>query len=113
MRKLVKQLTLVAVALAVAASVAIPAVAADPVYRKFTGKIDKINKKQMIVDNRMGDKVKFVFAKTETTVEGKKSEWKKLKKNDWVTVSWLFKDNPRKAYNVLVFDKEEDEGEEL
>jgi len=111
MRKLMTRLTLFALAAALVASIALPAGAADPVYRKFTGKIDKINKKQMIVDNRMGDKVKFVYARKETVVEGKKTEWKKLKKNDWVTVSWLFKDNPRKAYKVFAFDKKEDEGE--
>ena len=81
--------------------------------REFMGRIDKINKKQMIVDNRMGDKVKFVFAKGETVVEGKKTEWKKLKTKDWVRVSWKFIDKPRKAYKVVVFEKEEEEGEDL
>ncbi len=77
--------------------------------REFTGRIDKVNKKQMIVDNRMGDKVKFVYAKGETTVEGTKSEWKKLKTKDWVKVSWKFIDKPRKAYKVVVFEKEDDD----
>jgi hypothetical protein len=80
--------------------------------REFTGRIDKVNKKQMIVDNRMGDKVKFVYVKKETTVEGTKSEWKKLKTKDWVTVSWKFIDKPRKAYKVVVFEKEDKDGEE-
>lgn len=111
MRKFVTRVTTLTLAIALAAVFALP-VAAEPMYRHFTGKIDKINKKEMIVDNRMGDKVKFVFAKAETKVEGTKSEWKKLKKNDWVTVSWLFKDNPRKAYTVSVFEKDEDEGVE-
>ena len=80
--------------------------------REFTGRIDKINKKQMIVDNRMGDKVKFVYAKGETVVEGTKTSWKKLKNKDWVTVSWKFIDKPRKAYKVIAFEKEdEDEAE--
>ena len=109
MRKLIVRLTLIAVALTLAASVVLPATAADPVYRTFTGQIQKINKKEMIVDNRMGDKVKFAYAKKETMVEGVKSEWKKLKSKDWVTVSWLFKDNPRKAYKIVSFEKEEDE----
>ncbi len=77
--------------------------------REFTGRIDKVNKKQMIVDNRMGDKVKFVYAKGETAVEGTKSEWKKLKTKDWVKVSWKFIDKPRKAYKVVVFEKEDDD----
>ena len=77
--------------------------------REFTGRIDKINKKQMIVDNRMGDKVKFVYAKGETVVEGTKEKWKKLKNKDWVRVSWKFIDKPRKAYKVVVFEKEDDD----
>jgi len=77
--------------------------------REFTGRIDKVNKKQMIVDNRMGDKVKFVYAKGETVVEGTKTQWKKLKTKDWVTVSWKFIDKPRKAYKVVVFEKEDDD----
>jgi hypothetical protein len=112
MSKLTTRFTLTAAALMLAATIALPAGAADPMYRTFTGRIDKVNKKQMIVDNRMGDKVKFIYAKKETAVEGTKSEWKKLKTKDWVTVSWLFKDNPRKAYKILVFDKTEDEGAE-
>ena len=79
--------------------------------REFTGRIDKVNKKQMIVDNRMGDKVKFVFAKGETVVEGTKTQWKKLKTKDWVTVSWKFVDKPRKAYKVLVFEKKDEDDE--
>ena len=77
--------------------------------REFTGRIDKVNKKQMIVDNRMGDKVKFIYAKDDTVVEGTKSEWKKLKTKDWVKVSWKFIDKPRKAYKVVVFEKEDDD----
>ncbi len=77
--------------------------------REFTGRIDKVNKKTMIVDNRMGDKVKFVYAKKDTVVEGTKTKWKKLKAKDWVTVSWKFIDNPRKAYKVLVFEKDDED----
>jgi hypothetical protein len=78
--------------------------------REFTGRIDRVSKKRMIVDNRMGDKVSFVPAeKTEVIGEGK-TEWKELKKKDWVTVSWKFVDKPRKAYKVQVLPpREEDE----
>lgn len=79
--------------------------------REFTGRIDRINKKQMIVDNRMGDKVKFMYAGEETVVEGTKDDWKKLKQKDWVTVSWKFTDKPRKAYKVLVLDKKDEDDE--
>jgi hypothetical protein len=96
-----------------AASMFLPSsAAAEEVYREFTGRIDRVNSKQMIVDNRMGDKVKFMFAKGETVVEGTKSEWKNLKMKDWVTVSWKFTDKPRKAYKVLVFEKKDEDDEE-
>jgi hypothetical protein len=78
--------------------------------RTFTGRIDRISDKKMIVDNRMGDKVSFVpVADTEVTGEGK-TKWDELKQKDWVTVYWKFVDKPRKAYKVEVLPpKDEDE----
>jgi len=53
--------------------------------REFVGKVQKISKKKMIVDNRMGDKVAFESLK-DTEVEGQdKKSWKDLKRNDWVS----------------------------
>jgi hypothetical protein len=81
-------------------------------YRQFTGRIDKINDKQVIVDNRKGDKVKFVRV-DETKVAGEgKAAWDDLKKGDWVTVDWKFIDKPRKAYNVNVIPERAEEGED-
>lgn len=79
--------------------------------REFTGKVDNINKKQIIVDNRMGDKVKFVRV-DDAVVEGEKTEWDEVKKSDWVTVHWKFIDKPRKAYKVTVLPPKDEEGEE-
>ncbi|MBW2231926.1 MAG: hypothetical protein JRH17_16195 [Deltaproteobacteria bacterium] len=77
--------------------------------RMFTGRIDRVNKKKMIVDNRMGDKVSFVpIETTEVSGEGK-TEWKDLKRKDWVTVHWKFVDKPRKAYKVEVLPPREDD----
>ena len=104
-----RRLMILAIAL-LAVAVLAPS-AAFGQMREFTGRIDKVNKKQMIVDNRMGDKVKFVYAKGQTVVEGTKESWKKLKTKDWVKVSWKFIDKPRKAYKIVVFDKEEDDEE--
>jgi len=70
-------------------------------YREFTGQIDKLKKTKFIVDNRKGDKVSFNKIDT-TEVSGEKTDWKKLKKKDWVTVSWKFEDKPRKAYKIKV-----------
>ena len=61
----------------------------------------------------MGDKVSFIKV-DETVVEpAKRQDWKKLKKKDWVTVSWKFVDKPRKAYKVAVAPCEAEAGEDL
>src|SRR5262245_66567593 len=80
--------------------------------REFTGKVDKISKSEMIVDNRMGDKVKFEKLDS-TTVDGEKKDWKNVKKNDWVTVQWKMIDKPRKAYKVTVLPPKKEVGEEV
>ena len=80
--------------------------------REFTGKVDKISKSEVIVDNRMGDKVKFEKLDS-TTVEGEKKEWKNVKKNDWVTVHWKMIDKPRKAYKVVVLPPKAEVGEDV
>ena len=81
-------------------------------YREFSGRIDQINRKKMIVDNRMGDKVSFVpGSPSEVSGQGK-TEWKKLKKNDWVMVSWKMIDKPRIAYRVKVLPPKEEAGED-
>ncbi len=82
-------------------------------YREFSGKIDKINKKKMIVDNRMGDKVTFERLKGTEVSGQEKAKWKDLKKNDWVTVSWKMMDKPRKAYKVEVLPPKEEAGEDM
>ena len=88
------------------------AASASAQMREFTGKVDKISKKELIVDNRMGDKVKFEKLDS-TAVDGEKKEWKNVKKNDWVTVQWKMIDKPRKAYKVTVLPPREEEGEEV
>ena len=115
MLRMVRTLSLVALVLA-----AVPLVmpgAAFAQYREFSGKIDKINKKKVIVNNRQGDKVSFNKV-DDTAVEDsreedkKKETWKDLKKGDWVTVSWKFVDKPRKAYKVKVLPDREEAGED-
>ncbi len=92
---------------ALLAAFTLPALAADEPYREFTGRIDMVKKKKFIVDNRQGDKVSFVFIK-DTEVTGEKKSVKKIRKGDWVTVSWRFVDKPRKAYKVVVLPPRED-----
>ena len=91
-------------------------------YREFTGKVDKISKKKLIVDNSMGDKVTFERLKG-TAIEdtrgdadkkkGKREGWTDIKKNDWVTVHWKMIDKPRKAYKIEVLPPKEEAGEDL
>jgi hypothetical protein len=90
--------------------------AASAQYREFTGRIDKVNKKKLIVDNRKGDKVSFtpvpdseVSVQEGAELKDKKESWEDLKKGDWVKVSWKFVDKPRKAYKVMVLPPREDD----
>lgn len=77
--------------------------------REFTGKVDQISEKKIIIDNRQGDKVSFNKL-DETVVEGEKASWSEIKKGDWATVEWKFVDKPRKAYKVTVIPPKEEAG---
>ncbi len=106
MRKLGTRFSL-ALAFLITAAIVLPGVASAQM-REFTGRLDTVSKKKIIVDNRKGDKVSFVVVE-ETVVEGEKDAWNKLKKKDWVVVSWKMIDKPRKAYKIVVLPpKEED-----
>ncbi len=98
-------------ALAALVALVVPA-AASAQYREFSGRIDQVSDDKVIVDNRMGDKVTFIKV-DETVVEGEKDSWGKLKKEDWVTVSWKMMDKPRKAYKVRVTPPKEEAGEDV
>ena len=102
-----------ATGIAVAALLAllVPGIASAQ-FREFKGKVDKISKRELIVDNRMGDKLKFKPA-DDVTVEGEKDAWKKVKKGDWVIVSWKMMDNPRIAYKVVVIPEVKEAGDEV
>lgn len=107
MRFLQRRAAVIVLAAVFAAVLAAPSLVTAQM-REFTGRIDRVNKKKMIVDNRMGDKVSFVpIDSTEVSGEGKE-KWKDLKNKDWVTVSWKMLDKPRKAYKVEVLPPRED-----
>ena len=96
---------------------AVPGVAAAQ-YREFTGRVDKINKQKLIVDNRMGDKVSFDRVddmKLEDVSGGDKPKktWKDLEREDWITVKWKMVDKPRKAHEVIVLPKKDEAGEDM
>jgi len=70
-------------------------------YRAFAGKVQKISKNEIQVDNRKGDKISFVRTDA-TVVVGEKKSWGAIEKNDWVSVSWKMMDDPRVAYRIDV-----------
>ena len=107
MRKLMIRMALIAL-VALIVPVAMPG-AASAQMREFVGKVDKIDAKKVIIDNRKGDKVSFDKV-AETTVEGTKTDWGAIKKDDWVSVSWKMMDKPRKAYKVNVMPPREEAG---
>jgi hypothetical protein len=110
MRRMVRRTALFAI-LALLLPIALPSVASAQM-REFTGKVDKISKKgKLIVDNRKGDKVSFEKIDT-TEITGEKTEWSKIKKGDWVTVSWKMIDKPRKAYKINVMPPREEAGDD-
>jgi hypothetical protein len=106
MLKVTRRLAWVAL-LAALLPLTMPTLASAQMLREFTGKVDRINKKKIFVDNRMGDKVSFMRI-DETVVEGEKSAWEEVKKDDWVSVGWKFVDKPRKAYKVTVLPPREE-----
>jgi hypothetical protein len=112
MRKFTRRFALVSAAAFAASMLLSSSFASADNYREFTGQIDKLKKTKFIVDNRKGDKVSFNKIDT-TEVSGEKTDWKKLKKKDWVTVSWKFEDKPRKAYKIVVLPPREEVGEDL
>lgn len=95
-----KRTTLLALSFAVALAAPLAA-SAECDGRVFEGKVDKINDKQIFVDNRKGDKL--AFSKTDSTaVSGLKTKWEDVKNNDWVAVCSKMLEKPRKAYSVEV-----------
>ena len=98
---------------------AVPAFADCEGMREFTGLLQGIKKGEkgaFVVDNRQGDKVKFLRDATSTVVDEsggakKKEKWDDLANGDFVAVCWKFTDNPRKAYKVQVKPAPKDSGE--
>jgi len=101
-------------------AVASPAFADCEGMREFTGLLQGMKKGEkggFVVDNRQGDKVKFIRDATSTVVdesggEKKKEKWDDLANGDYVSVCWKFQDNPRKAYKVQVKPAPKETGEE-
>ncbi len=121
MRKSVRSLALgSALLFAIGLVFASPAFADCEGMREFTGLLQDVKKGKkgrFVVDNRQGDKVKFVRDATSVVVDErptdkKKEEWDDLSNGDYVSVCWKFTDNPRKAYKVQVRPEPADNAED-
>lgn len=97
-----------------------PAFAGCEGMREFTGLLQNIKKGAkggFLVDNRQGDKVKFIRDASSAVVDESggatpKADWDQLANGDYVSVCWKFTDDPRKAYKVTVKPAPKEEAEE-
>ena len=120
MRKSLRAMAMWSVLLFGASVLAGPAFAGCEGMREFTGLVQSMKKGEkggFVVDNRQGDKVKFIRDATSTVVDEsggakKKEKWDDLANGDYVSVCWKFTDNPRKAYKVTVKPAPQDAAEE-
>jgi len=113
MSQRIQPLALIILALVIGSFVAASAYAKGPRKPFGPAVIQKISKKELMVDNRMGDKLKFKPGK-EVPVSGEgKTSWDDLKRGDWVIVTWELFDKPRIAYEVEVVPEKKEAGEDL
>ena len=97
-----------------------PAFAGCEGMREFTGLLQNMKKGKkggFLVDNRQGDKVKFIRDDTSAVVDESggatpKTEWDKLANGDYVSVCWKITDDPRKAYKVTVMPAPKESAED-
>jgi ribosomal protein S1 len=79
--------------------------------RIFEGMIKKVSKRDFTI-TKGGEMVKFVPYK-DVAVKGEKTEYKKLKKDDWLRICFRRMDKPRYAYDITVIPAPDDKAEEL
>ena len=95
-------------ALAAALAVGLATLAAGPAgadHRDFAGHVKKVSKKSVTVENRMGDRRRFVRGE-KTRVGGKREGWEGLKPGDEVVIDWHLRDRPARARRVRVIGKD-------
>ncbi len=102
----------IAVAVAIATFAFAPAAHAelecDGMQRSFTGELQKVKGKQIVVDNKKGDKIKFEQHDT-SAVSGLGTDWDSLKKGQWATVCSKMLEKPRYAYKVETFEQKDED----
>lgn len=79
--------------------------------RVFEGMIRRKGKKDFTL-TKGGEMVKFVPYQG-MPVTGKKTEYAKLKRNDWVNVCFRRMDKPRYAYELIVIPAPDDHAKDL
>ena len=79
--------------------------------KTLEGEIKIVNKKRLIV-RQYGEQIQFQ-PQDYTVVSGKKDEFGKLKKGDWVIVCSKLLARPRIPYTIEVIDKPDDGAEDL
>jgi hypothetical protein len=92
-----------AIPLVALALLLIPApAAADPAgHRDFPGKVRKVSKERVTIENRQGDRRSFVRGK-KTKVRGTRTDWDGIQPGDQVIVDWHLEDKPARARRVRV-----------
>ena len=70
-------------------------------YRQFKGKVDRVTPKKLIIDTGKGARLEFAKGAA-VKVMGEKTDWNRLRKQDWVLVGWSMADDPRAAHEVCV-----------
>jgi hypothetical protein len=94
-----------AAALLLSLGLAAPALAGPPAgrtdHRDFAGKVSKVSRKRVTVENRMGDRRSFVRGE-KTRVRGGRESWDGIRQGDEVIVDWHLEDRPARARRVRV-----------
>jgi hypothetical protein len=79
--------------------------------RIFEGMIKKMSKKNFTI-TKGGEMVKFVPYEG-VAVKGEKTEYGKLKKDDWLRICFRRMDKPRYAYDITVIPAPDDKAEDI
>ena len=92
-------------ALAVALLVIAAPAGSDPAadHRDFPGKVSKVSKERVTIENRQGDRRSFVRG-NKTKVRGTRDHWDGIKPGDQVIVDWHLEDKPARARRVRVIE---------
>src|SRR5262249_48637940 len=88
-------------ALGAALALALAAPPAQADHRDFAGKVSKVSKKRITVENRMGDRRSFV-RDPKTKVKGGPGSWEGMRPGDDVIVDWHLKDQPPRARRIRI-----------